>query len=40
MSDGSVDRCLVRVSVGVEGWGDLRDDLLGAMRGILEGEGV
>ncbi|KAK4240697.1 hypothetical protein C8A03DRAFT_31187 [Achaetomium macrosporum] len=34
MSDAAVDRRLVRVSVGVEGWEDLRDDLLQGLQAL------
>lgn len=34
MSDSSVDRRLLRVSVGLEGWIDLRDDLLAAFGNL------
>ncbi|KAH6630666.1 Cys/Met metabolism PLP-dependent enzyme-domain-containing protein [Chaetomium sp. MPI-SDFR-AT-0129] len=34
MSDSAVDRRLVRVSVGVEGWEDLRDDLLRGLEAL------
>lgn len=37
MSDSGVDTKLLRVSVGVESWEDLRDDLVGAFR-VLAGE--
>ncbi|KAK3899588.1 pyridoxal phosphate-dependent transferase [Staphylotrichum tortipilum] len=37
MSDADVDRRLIRVSVGVEGWEDLRDDLLQGLQ-ALHGE--
>jgi cystathionine gamma-synthase len=36
MSDASVDRRLIRVSVGVEGWEDLRDDLLQGLVALKE----
>ncbi|KAL2153925.1 hypothetical protein VTH82DRAFT_2601 [Thermothelomyces myriococcoides] len=36
MSDASVDRTLVRVSIGVEGWEDLRDDLLRGFQALSE----
>ncbi|KAL2142248.1 hypothetical protein VTI28DRAFT_1385 [Corynascus sepedonium] len=36
MSDPSVDRRLVRVSIGVEGWEDLRDDLLQGLQALSE----
>jgi cystathionine beta-lyase/cystathionine gamma-synthase len=36
MSDSTVDRRLVRVSIGVEGWEDLRDDLLQGLRALSE----
>ncbi|KAK7748411.1 hypothetical protein SLS62_008567 [Diatrype stigma] len=35
MTDRSVDRRLLRVSVGVEGWEDLRDDLLQGFGALL-----
>ncbi|KAF2767862.1 PLP-dependent transferase [Teratosphaeria nubilosa] len=35
MSDGTVERELLRVSVGVEAWEDLRDDLVGGFRGLV-----
>jgi len=35
MSDKSVDRKLLRVSVGLENWEDLRDDLLEGFKSIL-----
>ncbi|AEO65431.1 uncharacterized protein THITE_2112405 [Thermothielavioides terrestris NRRL 8126] len=34
MSDTTVDRRLVRVSIGVEGWEDLRDDLLQGLQAL------
>jgi cystathionine beta-lyase/cystathionine gamma-synthase len=34
MSDQTVDRRLVRVSIGVEGWEDLKDDLLQGLRAL------
>jgi cystathionine beta-lyase/cystathionine gamma-synthase len=34
MSDATIDRRLVRVSIGVEGWEDLRDDLLQAFQAL------
>lgn len=34
LSDKSVDRRLLRVSVGLENWEDLRDDLVRAFRGL------
>lgn len=34
MSDPAVDRRVIRVSVGVEGWEDLRDDLLRALEAL------
>ena len=40
MSDPTVDRRLIRVSTGVENWGDLKEDLERAFRGLkgdLEG---
>jgi cystathionine beta-lyase/cystathionine gamma-synthase len=39
MSDNEVDDTLLRVSIGVEGWEDLKSDLLGAFRALAEGEG-
>ncbi|KAL2129785.1 hypothetical protein VTI74DRAFT_7299 [Chaetomium olivicolor] len=36
MSDSSVDRRLVRISVGVEGWEDLRDDLLQGFEALKQ----
>lgn len=36
MSDASVDRRLLRVSVGLENWEDLRGDLVGAFRALAE----
>ncbi|KAL2020675.1 hypothetical protein VTK56DRAFT_8071 [Thermocarpiscus australiensis] len=36
MSDTSVDRRLLRVSVGVEGWEDLRDDLLRGLQAVKD----
>ncbi|RYO75778.1 hypothetical protein DL764_010318 [Monosporascus ibericus] len=38
MSDHSVDRRLVRLSIGVEGWTDLRDDLLRGCEALLAEE--
>ncbi|RYP81816.1 hypothetical protein DL769_001856 [Monosporascus sp. CRB-8-3] len=38
MSDGSVDRRLVRISVGIEGWTDLRDDLVRGCEALLAEE--
>jgi cystathionine gamma-synthase len=38
MSDTSVDNTLLRVSVGVESWEDLRDDLLQAFKALVHGE--
>jgi cystathionine beta-lyase len=34
MSDATVDRRLLRVSVGLENWEDLRADLVRAFRGL------
>lgn len=34
MSDSTVDRRLIRVSIGVEGWEDLRDDLLQGLQAL------
>ncbi|KAK5165853.1 uncharacterized protein LTR77_008776 [Saxophila tyrrhenica] len=39
MSDQGVDERLCRVSVGVENWEDLRDDLMRAFRGLMEDGG-
>jgi cystathionine beta-lyase/cystathionine gamma-synthase len=39
MSDAGVDKRLLRVSVGVEGWEDLRDDLRTAFEVLREREG-
>ncbi|KAI1488517.1 cystathionine beta-lyase [Biscogniauxia mediterranea] len=36
MTDAGVDRRLLRVSVGIEGWEDLRDDLDRAFRALVE----
>lgn len=36
MSDDSVDRGLLRISVGLENWEDLRGDLVKAFRGLKE----
>ncbi|KAK5005547.1 hypothetical protein LTR28_007584 [Elasticomyces elasticus] len=36
MSDRAVDERLLRVSVGVEDWGDLREDLLAGFRALAE----
>ncbi|RAL62384.1 hypothetical protein DID88_004950 [Monilinia fructigena] len=36
MSDATVDQKLLRVSVGIEGWEDLRDDLLQAFRSLVD----
>lgn len=35
MSDATVDQKLLRVSVGIEGWEDLRDDLLQAFKSLV-----
>jgi cystathionine gamma-synthase len=37
MSDSGVDETLLRVSVGVENWEDLKADFLGAFRALAEG---
>ncbi|ESZ90126.1 putative Uncharacterized trans-sulfuration enzyme [Sclerotinia borealis F-4128] len=37
MSDATIDRKLLRVSVGIEGWEDLRDDLLQAFKALVVG---
>lgn len=36
MSDASIAKTVLRVSVGIEGWEDLRDDLLQGFRSLLE----
>jgi len=36
MSDKTVDRRLLRVSVGLENWEDLKNDLLQGFRGLLD----
>ncbi|KAK0718790.1 Cys/Met metabolism PLP-dependent enzyme-domain-containing protein [Apiosordaria backusii] len=36
MTDPKVDRRLLRVSIGVEGWGDLRDDLVQGLQKLKE----
>ncbi|KAF7856865.1 hypothetical protein EAF04_009626 [Stromatinia cepivora] len=36
MSDATVDRKLLRLSVGIEGWEDLRDDLLQAFKVLVD----
>ncbi|PWY77058.1 cystathionine gamma-synthase [Aspergillus heteromorphus CBS 117.55] len=38
MSDATVDRQLLRISVGLENWEDLRKDLLIAFRELVEGK--
>jgi cystathionine beta-lyase/cystathionine gamma-synthase len=38
MSDADVDERLLRVSVGVESWEDLKDDLLEAFKALASGE--
>jgi cystathionine beta-lyase/cystathionine gamma-synthase len=35
LSDSRVDRKLLRVSVGLENWEDLKDDLLQAFKSLL-----
>ena len=37
MSDNEVDETLLRVSVGVENWEDLKNDLLGAFKASVDG---
>jgi cystathionine gamma-synthase len=37
MSDNEVDETLLRVSVGVENWEDLKNDLLSAFKALAEG---
>ncbi|KAI0193821.1 pyridoxal phosphate-dependent transferase [Astrocystis sublimbata] len=36
MTDASVDKRLLRVSIGVEGWEDLRDDLVQGFEAVLK----
>jgi len=36
MSDQTVDERVLRVSVGVESWEDLRDDLLAGFRALAK----
>jgi cystathionine beta-lyase/cystathionine gamma-synthase len=36
MSDSAVDRRLIRVSIGVEAWEDLRDDLLRGLQALRD----
>ncbi|KAI9650488.1 hypothetical protein NHQ30_000504 [Ciborinia camelliae] len=36
MSDATIDQKLLRVSVGIEGWEDLRDDLLQAFKALVD----
>jgi cystathionine gamma-synthase len=36
MSDNTVDTRLLRVSVGIESWEDLRDDLLNGFNALAE----
>ncbi|PYI06507.1 cystathionine gamma-synthase [Aspergillus sclerotiicarbonarius CBS 121057] len=38
LSDSRVDRKLLRLSIGLENWEDLRNDLLGAFRAVLQGQ--
>jgi cystathionine gamma-synthase len=38
MSDNGVDETLLRVSVGIENWEDLKEDLLGAFKALGDGE--
>lgn len=40
MSDNSCDKALLRVSVGIEGWEDLRDDLLQGFEALLKDKSV
>ena len=35
MTDRTVDRALIRVSVGIEGWEALRDDLVQGLEAVL-----
>lgn len=37
MTDATVDRKLLRVSIGLENWTDLKDDFLDAFRALLDG---
>jgi hypothetical protein len=39
MSDLGIDKRLLRVSIGVEAWEDLRDDLLQAFQALQAGKG-
>ncbi|KAI1172546.1 pyridoxal phosphate-dependent transferase [Nemania sp. FL0916] len=39
MTDATVDKRLLRLSVGVEGWEDLRDDLVSGFEGLLAEKG-
>ena len=39
MSDRDCDPRLIRLSVGIEAWEDLRDDLLQGFRMLVEDEG-
>ncbi|KAJ8127300.1 hypothetical protein O1611_g6337 [Lasiodiplodia mahajangana] len=36
MTDASVDKRLLRLSIGVEGWEDLRDDLLHGFEALAK----
>ena len=38
MTDKSVDKRLLRVSVGIEGWEDLKADLLQGLKALQAGE--
>jgi len=38
MTDSTVDTRLLRVSVGIEGWKDLRDDLLQGFKALASSE--
>lgn len=40
MSDSTVDETLLRVSIGVENWEDLKRDLLNAFKALASGEAV
>jgi cystathionine gamma-synthase len=39
MSDADIDERLLRVSIGVENWEDLKADFLSAFKAIAEGSG-
>lgn len=39
MSDAHVDQRVLRVSIGIENWKDLKNDLLSAFKALVEGSG-